>query len=89
MEFFKKQYQILSLVAFILLGCSSDDEKNNVLEIKVTNFETSYSRVKLNWEILRPNGIIIFITSPKIIISNYIFFILHFGKIRKSHHTNV
>ncbi len=59
MEFFKKQYQILSLVAFILLGCSSDDEQSTTLEIKVTNFETSYSQVKLNWEIVRPNGIII------------------------------
>lgn len=59
MEFFKKQYQILSLVAFILLGCSSDDEQSTTLEIKVINFETSYSQVKLNWEIVRPNGIII------------------------------
>lgn len=59
MEFFKKQYQILTLIALILLGCSSDDEQSNVLEIKVTNFETSYSQVKLNWEIVRPNGIII------------------------------
>ncbi|MEL1248502.1 hypothetical protein [Flavobacterium helocola] len=59
MEFFKKQYQILSLVAFILLGCSSDEEQSTTLEIKVTNFETSYSQVKLNWELVRPNGIII------------------------------
>lgn len=59
MEFFKKQYQILTLIAFLLLGCSSDDEKSYTLEIKVTNFETSYSQVKLNWEIKRPNGIII------------------------------
>ena len=59
MEFFKKQHQILSLVAFILLGCSSDDEQSTTLEIKVTNFETSYSQVKLNWELVRPNGIII------------------------------
>ncbi|RAK20751.1 hypothetical protein B0I03_107172 [Flavobacterium aquaticum] len=59
MEFFKKQYQILTVVAFILLGCSSDDEQNTTLEIKVTNFETSYSQVKLNWELVRPNGIII------------------------------
>jgi hypothetical protein len=59
MEFFKKQYQILSIVAFILLGCSIDEEKNTTLEIKVTNFETSYNQVKLNWEIVRPNGFII------------------------------
>lgn len=59
MEFFKKQYYIFTLIALILLGCSSDDEQSKELEIKVTSFETSYSQVKLNWEIVRPNGIII------------------------------
>ena len=59
MKFFKKHCPILVLVTFILLGCSSDDEQSKTVEIKVKNFETSYSQVKLNWEIVKPNGIII------------------------------
>jgi len=61
MEYFKKKYNlIISLFAFIILGCSTDEDKNNEpLLIAVTNFETSYSQVKINWQITRPNDVII------------------------------
>lgn len=59
MEFCKKQYLLLTLFAFFLLGCSNDNDQTTVFELKVTNFQTSYSQVKINWEITRPDGIII------------------------------
>lgn len=61
MEYYKKKYSlIISLFAFIILGCSPDEDKNNEpLLIAVTNFETSYSQVKINWQITRPNDVII------------------------------
>jgi hypothetical protein len=59
MAYYKK-YLLITLFATITLGCSTDEDKNNApLVITVTGFETSYSQVKINWEISRPNGIII------------------------------
>ncbi|MGL3001490.1 hypothetical protein [Flavobacterium sp. RSSB_23] len=56
----KKCNIVITLLVFIILGCSTDEDKDNApLEIVVTNFEPSYSRVKINWEIKRPNGVII------------------------------
>jgi hypothetical protein len=61
MDYSKMKYNIIfTLLAFIILGCSTDEDKENAaLEIAITNFEPSYSRVKINWEITRPNGLII------------------------------
>jgi hypothetical protein len=54
------KYFIITVFAIIILGCSSNDDTNNKpLEITISNFETSYSQVKINWEITRPDGIII------------------------------
>jgi hypothetical protein len=51
---------IIAVFAIIVLGCSSNDDTNNKpLEITISNFETSYSQVKINWEVTRPDGIII------------------------------
>ncbi|RTY89137.1 hypothetical protein [Flavobacterium sp. GT3R68] len=58
MDFCKKQYLLIIFLALLLLGCSNDDG-SNALEIKVTNFQASYNQVKFNWELTRPNGIII------------------------------
>jgi hypothetical protein len=61
MEYYKMKHLIIAVFAVILLGCSSndDDSNNKLLEITISNFETSYSQVKINWEITRPDGIII------------------------------
>lgn len=61
MEYYKKKYNlIITLFAFVMLGCSTDEDKNNApLAITVTNFEPSHEQVKINWEISRPNGVII------------------------------
>jgi hypothetical protein len=61
MEYFKNKYNlIISLFAFIILGCSTDEgNDNSPLVISVTNFEPSYDQVKINWEVSRPNGVII------------------------------
>jgi len=51
---------LIALLALLALACS--DNGNNELpplEISITNFKTSYSQVKINWEIKRPQGIII------------------------------
>lgn len=54
------KYFIITAFAIILFGCSSnDDTSNKPLEITISNFETSYSQVKIDWEITRPDGIII------------------------------
>lgn len=56
------KHLLLTVFALIILGCSSNndtDTNNKPLEIVVSNFETSYSQVKMNWEISRPDGIII------------------------------
>lgn len=54
------KYFIITAFAIILFGCSSNDDINNKpLEITISNFETSYSQVKIDWEITRPDGIII------------------------------
>jgi hypothetical protein len=60
MDYYKMKYLIITLFAIITLGCSSNDDANNKpLEINLPNFETSYSKVKIDWEITRPNGVII------------------------------
>jgi hypothetical protein len=63
MDYFKKSHIIHLLIALIILGCSSNDDKDNAndlpLEIMVTNFETSYSKVKIEWKLTRPSGVII------------------------------
>jgi hypothetical protein len=60
MDYYKTKYLIIILFAIITLGCSSNDDANNKpIEITLSNFETSYSQVKINWEITRPNGVVI------------------------------
>lgn len=61
MEYYKKKYNlIITLFAFITLGCSTDEDKNNApLAITVTSFEPSYEQVKINWQVTRPDGVII------------------------------
>ncbi|MFD2938620.1 hypothetical protein [Flavobacterium notoginsengisoli] len=58
MEYFKK-YTTFILLSLLILGCSADEESHKPLEITITNFKTSYSEVKLDWELQRPKGVII------------------------------
>ncbi len=59
MNYFSK-YLVIILFLAITLGCSSDEDKNKEpLTITVTNFEPSYGQVKLDWQVSRPNGLII------------------------------
>lgn len=60
MDYSKNIYLKLALFAIFILGCSTNQEENNEpLEISITNLKTSYSQVKINWKIKRPQGIII------------------------------
>jgi len=64
MTFFKKHYLFHAFFIFLLLGCSTDEQKNDAnentgLEINVTNFEPSPNQVVIDWEIIKPNAITI------------------------------
>lgn len=43
----------------MILGCSADEEPQIPLELTITNFETSYNEVKIDWKLQRPDGVII------------------------------
>lgn len=61
MDYSKKIYLTVVLFVLIIFGCTTnnDEKVQEELQISVTNFETSYGQVKINWEIIKPSGIII------------------------------
>ncbi|MBK0371126.1 hypothetical protein [Flavobacterium agrisoli] len=59
MDYFKNKLIISVFLIFTLLGCSTDDQPKEELEIKVTHFETSYHEVKIEWQLTKPKTIII------------------------------
>ncbi|KRB56803.1 hypothetical protein [Flavobacterium sp. Root186] len=57
---YKKGNLIYILIAFVFFGCSNDNEVDtSQLAISITNFQPSYNEVKIDWELKRPNGVII------------------------------
>ncbi|RED26176.1 hypothetical protein BD847_0088 [Flavobacterium cutihirudinis] len=58
MEYFKK-YAAFIILSLIVFGCSADEEPQKPLELTITNFKTSYNEVKIDWELQRPDGVII------------------------------
>ncbi|APA00613.1 MULTISPECIES: hypothetical protein [Flavobacterium] len=62
MDCFKLKYTFYTFFLFIILSCSSnndDDIDDSPLELTITNFESSNNQVKIEWETIKPKGLII------------------------------